>query len=81
MELFVAADFFQLLFLISQLLVFEIETNVGLKFGGDNCYLTGDKLDNTKILSNPKRSFLKTRYQHFNVTVLSMLAVAKSRGS
>nr|CAB3264855.1 piezo-type mechanosensitive ion channel component 2-like [Phallusia mammillata] len=52
------ADFFQLLFFTSQLFVFERETSVWMKYGGDNRYLTGRDLDNATIASNPKKSFL-----------------------
>uniref|UniRef100_H2YLP9 Piezo domain-containing protein n=1 Tax=Ciona savignyi TaxID=51511 RepID=H2YLP9_CIOSA len=52
------ADFFQLLFVIAQLFVFEHENGEWTQFGGDNRYLTGADLDQVTLVGNPRKNFM-----------------------
>nr|XP_026690889.1 piezo-type mechanosensitive ion channel component 1-like isoform X4 [Ciona intestinalis] len=52
------ADFFQFLFIVSQLYVFEWEKSGWERYGGDNSYLTGAELDHVTIGTNPRKNFM-----------------------
>lgn len=51
-----SADFFLLLFVVSQLFVFNKERVISA-YVGNNKYLTGAELDQTTIETNPKKNF------------------------
>ena len=50
------ADFFQLLFVVSQLFVFQNEKTIS-KYVGNNKHLTGAELDGVTAENNPKKNF------------------------